>query len=150
MSVTQRLLTRWGLPLGMLLAVAGCGARAGGGRTVTPGNGRVPDGPGPDGQQEGNNIGDLKHRLDALTVEQAEKASTSDASFDTCEDLCSLASSICSVKEKMCSIADQHPGEDEYQQLCRKAELQCSEAEDSCVACVAARQSHGGSTAVSK
>jgi hypothetical protein len=52
-----------------------------------------------------------------------------------------LAPSICTVKEKLCEVADRHPGEEEYQGLCRKAELECSEAEDSFVACVESRES---------
>ncbi len=126
--------------LAFVAALSACGPTAGGGGTVTPGgNNAVPDGPDPDGRDEGNNIGDLKARLDRLRTKQAEMASESEASFGVCEDLCSLASSICSVKEKLCDIADQHPGEEEYQGLCRKAELECGEAEDSCVACVEAR-----------
>ncbi len=134
-------LLRLTVPL-CLLAAVGCNPQSGGGGTVTPGgNGAVSDGPGPDGPQEGDNIGDLEARLQRLGQRQVKMSTTSDASFNVCEDLCSLASSICSVKEKLCLIADEHPGEEEYQQLCRKAELQCSEAEDSCVACVEARQS---------
>lgn len=129
--------------LGLVLAalVAGCGPSASGGGTVTPGgNGNVPDGSDPQGPNEGDDVGDLKARLERLSTEQAQKASASDATFGVCEDLCSLASSICTVKEKLCDVADRHPGEEEYQGLCRKAELECSEAEDSCVACVQARE----------
>lgn len=131
-----------GLALGLGLSVAaGCGPSASGGGTVTPGgNGNVPDGPDPEGRDEGDDIGALETRLDRLSREQATKASSSDASFGVCQDLCSLASSICTVKEKLCDVADRHPGEEEYQGLCRKAELECSEAEDSCVACVEVRE----------
>jgi hypothetical protein len=127
-----------GLGLGLvLLGGGGCGPNASGGGSVTPGgNGNVPEGSDPEGRDEGDNIGDLKARLERLSKEQQVKASSSDASFGVCEDLCSLASSICTVKEKLCDVADRHPGEEEYQALCRKAELECSEAEDSCVACV--------------
>jgi hypothetical protein len=128
--------------LGLATLVAGCGQSAAGGGTVTPGgNGNVPEGSDPEGQSEGDNIGDLKARLERLSAAQAEKASRSDASFGVCEDLCSLASGICTVKEKLCEVADRHPGEEEYQGLCRKAELECSEAEDACVTCVQARES---------
>jgi hypothetical protein len=73
-------------------------------------------------------------------AELMRRAFALDGSFGACEDLCALASSICGVKEKLCEVADRHPGEEEYQSLCRKAELECSEAEDSCVACVEARE----------
>jgi hypothetical protein len=126
--------------LGACLLATGCAATAGGG-TVTPGgNGNVRDGSDPEGDEEGNDVGALRQRLERLSSEQDAKASDSDGSFGACEDLCALASSICGVKEKLCEVADRHPGEEEYQSLCRKAELECSEAEDSCVACVEARE----------
>lgn len=142
-------LVRLGAALVLTASVAACGPRGSGG-TVTPdrGGGVPPDGPGPEGQQESNeSIDDLGARLDRLRTKQAELASRADGSFGVCEDLCSLASSICSVKEKLCEIADRHPGEEEYQGLCRKAELECGEAEDSCVACVEARGNGGASEA---
>lgn len=133
-AVALWLLSAAGLP--------GCGPSASGGGTAVPGgNGNVPDGPDPEGRDEGNSVGELETRLDRLTTEQARKASEQDGSFAVCEDLCSLAASICSIKEKLCDVADRHPGEEEYQGLCRKAELECSEAEDSCVACVEGRGS---------
>lgn len=133
----------------VLLAGAGCGPTASGGGTVTPGgNGNVRDGADPEGDEEGdNNVDDLRVRLERLTREQHERATDSDGSFGACEDLCSLASSICTVKEKLCEVADRHPGEEEYQGLCRKAELECSESEDSCVACVEARESREAAAA---
>lgn len=127
--------------LGAYVLVAGCGPTASGGGTVAPGgNGSVREAE-PEGEEEGNDVGALRQRLERLSTEQAARASSSDASFGACQDLCSLASSICSVKEKLCEVADRHPGEEEYQGLCRKAELECSEAEDSCVACVESRES---------
>jgi len=131
----------WPAAWGLVATLTACGPSASDGGTVTPGgNGAVPEGAVPEGAQESNNIGDLKARLDRLGVKHSEMASSGQASFGVCEDLCSLASSICSVKEKLCDVADQHPGEEEYQGLCRRAELECSEAEDSCVSCVEARE----------
>lgn len=143
-------------PLGRAMALAlltsavmACTPSASGGGTVTPGgNGAVPDGPDPQGDHQSEmSIDELRARLDELRGKQAEMASSSDASFGVCEDLCSLASNICSVKEKLCEVADRHPGEEEYQDLCRKAELECGEAEDSCVACVEAREKAGATEA---
>lgn len=129
--------------LGAVLLTASCTqSTAGGGGTVTPGgNGNVRDAAEPEGDDEGNDVGALRERLERLSREQDQQVRASDGSFGACEDLCSLASSICTVKEKLCEVADRHPGEEEYQDLCRKAELECSEAEDSCVACVEARES---------
>lgn len=132
----------------VLLTSAGACNPSASERTVVPGgnNGAPPEGPGPQGPNESDeSIDDLAARLDRLRTQQAELASSSEASFDVCEDLCSLASNICSVKEKLCTVADRHPGEEEYQGLCRKAELECGEAEDSCVACVEARDNAGAS-----
>lgn len=135
-------LVRLGVGLGLLAALGGCQTSARGGGTAVPGgNGAVSEGPDPQGPNESDNIGDLEARLERLRSEQAQVASSSDGSFGVCEDLCSLASKICTVKEKLCDVADRHPGEDEYQGLCRKAELECNEAEDSCVHCVEARES---------
>lgn len=128
--------------LGAMLLMASCGPSASGGGTVTPGgNGNVREAADPEGDEEGNDVGALRERLDRLSHEQNQRVGASDGSFGACEDLCSLASSICTVKEKLCEVADRHPGEEEYQGLCRKAELECSEAEDSCVACVETRES---------
>jgi hypothetical protein len=133
----------------VLLVGSGCGPVASGGGTVAPGgNGNVRDGADPEGREEGdNNVDDLRVRLERLTREQDDRSSSSDGSFGACEDLCSLASSICTVKEKLCEVADRHPGEEEYQGLCRKADLECSESEDSCVACVEARESREAAAA---
>lgn len=138
----------FGMVLGVLMASSACQMGARGGGSATPGgNGAVSEGPDPEGPNEGDNIGDLKARLDRLRTEQAQMMSSSDGSFGVCEDLCSLASKICTVKEKLCEIADRHAGEDEYQGLCRKAVLECNEAEDSCVDCVEARESSEASEA---
>ncbi|MEM9462135.1 MAG: hypothetical protein AAGF11_48720 [Myxococcota bacterium] len=135
--------------LALLTVATACGPRSSEGPAVPGGgHGAPPEGPGPQGQGESDqSIDDLKARLNRLRVHQAELASTSEVSFGVCEELCSLASNICSVKEKLCEVAERHLGDEEYQGLCRKAELECSEAEDSCVACVEARQSPGPSEA---
>ena len=132
-----------------MTVMAACGPLGSDGSSVVPGgNGATPDGPGPEGWQESDgSIDDLKARLERLRTKQVQMASSSDGSFGVCEDLCSLASNICSVKEKLCEVADRHPGEEEYQGLCRKAELECSEAEDSCIACVEAREAGGAEKA---
>lgn len=129
--------------LGAVLLTASCTtSSAGGGGTVTPGgNGNVRDAAAPEGDEEGNDVGALRARLERLSRDKDQRVDASDGSFGACEDLCSLASSICTVKEKLCEVADRHPGEEEYQGLCRKAELECSEAEDACVACVEVRES---------
>lgn len=131
------------LGLSMAAGLVACQPAARGGGTATPGgNGAITEGPDPQGREEGDNIGDLKLRLERLRRQHAEMSSSSSgsASFAECEDLCSLGANLCSVTEKVCDIADDHPGEDEYQDLCRKAELECGEAEDSCVTCVEARE----------
>jgi len=86
--------------LSFVAAAAGCQMRAGGEGVVTPGgNGAVSEGADPEGRNEGDNIGDLKARLQRLRVKQAEISSNPEASFGVCEDLCSLAANICLVTE---------------------------------------------------
>ncbi len=149
MRLRQRRAARWTvqvLGLSMLAALAGCQQASSGG-TVTPGgNGAVPDGPDPQGREDQDTFGDLKAQLNELGGHRSRMSDGSDGSFDVCEDLCALTSSICSVKVKLCDIADQHPGEEEYTDLCRKAELECSEAEDSCVECVEERRKRSEAT----
>ncbi|MEM7152906.1 MAG: hypothetical protein AAF799_08685 [Myxococcota bacterium] len=134
---------RLGVVLCVVAALGGCRAQAGSG-TVTPGRGNhaVPDGPDPEGPHEQtSDISRHAELLQALRTRHAEVSATSDATFGVCEELCSLASQICTVKEKLCDIADDLPGEDDYRDLCRKGELECNEAEESCVECVESRQS---------
>jgi hypothetical protein len=133
--MTQRW-TRVRLALPLLLVFAACQPQATGG-TVTPtvggGAGRADN---PDGPQEGENFGDLKNRLERLRARasQVQPVATGDAG--KCEDLCSIATNICAVQEKLCELADDHPGEEEYQALCREAKAECREAQESCVRCV--------------
>lgn len=126
---------------GMLWVAAsiatGCGPSASG--TVTPGT-RTPggrDGSEPAGTQEGDSVPELEKRLERLSGEQA--ARMDDAMNDTqaCHDLCSLAASICEVEVKLCDIADRHPQEGAYQELCREGQQECREAQSGCEDCVA-------------
>lgn len=115
----------------------GCTPTAGAG-TVTPGarQADVREGPEPVGIQEGDSVPELQKRLERLSGEQA--ASVDDAMGDSqaCHDLCSLSASICEVQVKLCDIADRHPQESNYQELCREGQMECREAQASCESCV--------------
>ena len=65
--------------LGAMLLTASCGpSAAGGGGTVTPGgNGNVRDAAEPEGQEEGNDVGALRERLERLGREQDQRVSAS-------------------------------------------------------------------------
>jgi hypothetical protein len=122
------------------LAVAlstGCTPAAGSG-TVTPGAGagRALEGPEPDGMQEGDSVPELEKRLERLKGEQAARMDDSMVDTQACHDLCSLSASICEVQVKLCDIADRHPQEGSYQELCREGQQECREAQASCEACV--------------
>ncbi len=93
-------------------------------------------GPAADGPHEGQSAAELKLRLDKLAEQQAGLIPAASRDPNTCEEVCSLATSICSVQEKLCEIADGHPSEVEYQALCRDARQECREAQDACVRCV--------------
>jgi hypothetical protein len=115
------------------------------GETVTPGDtGTGGTNPDPQGNNEGQGMGELKKRLgDLVDREEAlRQAATNDAG--KCEQLCDLATSICSVQEKLCELADDHPDDEAYQGLCREARAECREAQDSCVRCVESNQSSPG------
>lgn len=125
---------------GVLWAVVsittGCGPTAGG--TVTPGT-RTPgtrEGTGPSGTQEGDSVPELEKRLERLSGEQAARMDDAMTDTQACHDLCSLSASICEVEVKLCDIADRHPQEGSYQQLCREAQQECHEAEATCEDCV--------------
>ena len=138
-----RRLAKLGVGICVVAAIGGCRVQGSDG-TVNPGRGnnQVPDGPDPEGPHEQkSDISRHAELLKALRARHAEVTATStDATFGVCEELCSLASQICTVKEKLCDIADELPGEDDYRDLCSKGELECNEAEESCVRCVESRQ----------
>jgi hypothetical protein len=126
---------RAGMGLVLVLSLGACRPTAGT-STVTPAGGSdAPDeGADPIGRDEGDNVGDLRARLDRLRLDH-EQLSSQEGGFGQCEDLCDLASKICSVKESLCEIAEDHPGDDAYQGLCREAQHECREAGESCVRC---------------
>lgn len=129
-------LLRAGLVLGVV-TLAACRTTASGGSTVTPtgGNDATHEGADPEGRDEGDNVGDLRARLQRLHVDHERLSSQEGGGFGQCEDLCDLATKICSVKESLCDIAADHPGDDAYQGLCREAQHECREAGESCVRC---------------
>ncbi len=131
----RRALVRSTLLIPMLLLGLACDDPTAGG-TVTPG-GRGGDSElDPEGEQEGESMGELDLRLDRLTAQQTKLIQASHEDPGTCEDLCELSRAICEVKTKMCTIAEERVADDEYQDLCRKAKQRCREASDSCVRCV--------------
>jgi hypothetical protein len=141
MSEPRATITRSGLTFALVIAVAslsglsGCRTATAGG-TVTPGGTDDPnEGPDPQGHEESNNIGDLEVRLDRLHDDRVKMSSSDEGDFGVCEDLCELASNICVVKEKLCNLADDHPGDDSYQDLCREARNECHAANESCISC---------------
>lgn len=135
-TLTLLLVAPWGM---------GCVAQAGG-SSVVPGS-TDPREDQPEGWAEGESAQELKLRKDRLYTEFRGVVGEPVATPDACEKVCSLATSICGVQEKLCNIADDHPGEAEYQNLCREAKKECRETQDACIACVenhAASGSCGG------
>jgi hypothetical protein len=110
-----------------LLAVSGC-RRVSGPSTVAPETGEERARPDAAGPHEGDSALELDARLKRLREDQTQ------------QDVCSLATSICGVKEKLCNIADEHPGDADYQELCRKAKQECQQAQEACVGCVERHQ----------
>lgn len=102
--------------------------------TVTPGEDARPD--APEGRSEGDSRDELEARMHKLVAEQKARVEAASGSAAACEDLCSLATSICGVREKLCAIADEHPGDESYQALCREAKQECQAAQNDCVRCV--------------
>lgn len=127
-------------PLGM-----GCDTQAGGSSSVVPGS-TDPREDQPEGWAEGESAQELKLRKDRLYTEFRGVVGEPVATPDACEKVCSLATSICGVQEKLCNIADDHPGEAEYQDLCREAKKECRETQDACIRCV---ENHAASGACS-
>lgn len=121
---------------GAAVALAGCGPVSSEGGTVTPVQPVERAGPEAMGPHDGEDVGELRLRLEKLRSQQLEITASAQGDPAVCEDLCSLATSICGVKEKLCNLADDHPGDDGYQNLCREARQECGEAQGSCVSCV--------------
>jgi hypothetical protein len=123
--------------LALAFALAcGCGPIGGTGGTVTP------DGKGPIGEQapqgaaDDRSMGALQRKLENFRGKKGQIMNASTRDPAVCEELCSLASDICEVQEKLCDLADEHPGDEQYQNLCREAHNECREAQSSCVRCV--------------
>lgn len=121
--------------MSQLVTGLACGPQAGGG-TVTPGGGGGGVTADPDGRDETLDAGTLRKRLDAMVMQERELQPHAATDAGKCEDLCELATSICGVQEKLCDLADDHPDDDAYQDLCREARNECREAQESCVRCV--------------
>ena len=127
-----------GLGLGacLCLALGACDTRGSAG-SVTPGGSLGNDSElRPEGEFEGESIDELRLRLDHLVEDQKRQVQAAAKDASECEELCELSKAICEVKTKMCEIADERIGDDEYQNLCRRAKLRCQEASESCVRCV--------------
>lgn len=125
------------------LAVQGCTTTAGGGPvTLPPDVDARPD--APEGRGEGDSRDELEARMHKLVEQQKSRVEAASGSPEVCEDLCSLATSICGVREKLCSIADDHPGDESYQGLCREAKQECQAAQNDCVRCVERHANDGG------
>ncbi len=120
-----------------LASLVGCAAQGGSGSVSmeSPGN-ASPD--QPMGRAEGESADDLDAQKDRLVQDYRAKVIRASTDAAACEQLCSLATSICGVQEKLCGIADDHPADDHYQDLCREAKRECSETQSSCIACVEA------------
>jgi hypothetical protein len=129
---------RWlataGLLIGTSLASSGCVNASTGPAVVTPGSEPAPD--QPEGLADGDSADELDARKDKLVQSMRDLRGAASSDPKQCEDLCSLATSICGVSEKLCNIADDHAGNDHYQDLCREAKRECREAQADCVACV--------------
>ena len=122
--------------LAAVVFVGGCAGSSNAGSMTLEG----PEGPGidrPEGRAEGSSADELDLRKDRLYEEfkaVVQRANTGDGSG--CEKLCSLQVSICGVQAKLCNVADEHPNDDHYQQLCREAKRECQETYEACVLCV--------------
>ncbi len=96
---------------------------------------------------EGETASELAARLDRLRTRQRDFQARAASDVAACENLCALATSICGIQEKLCSLADERPGDEDYQRLCRQAKVECREAQDACVACVERHSSQPASSA---
>ena len=134
--------------VGLCLGLMACGPTAGtGAGTVSPGGASDGELQG-EGRQEGESADELELRLRRLVSEQEGLVVPASSEPDTCEDLCSLATSICGIKEKLCNLADRHPNDPSYTNLCREAKQECGDSQDACIQCVEhhAASDAGGAT----
>lgn len=131
------------LALFATVGIAGCAKSMAGPAVVSPGS--EPTADEPEGLAEGDSAAELDARKDKLVEQLKDVEQMADTDPQVCEDLCSLATSICGMTLKLCSIADDHAGNDDYQNLCREAKRDCREAQEDCVACAESLASSGAS-----
>lgn len=58
-----------------------------------------------------------------------------DAAGARCERICGLATTICELRSHICELADEHPNELRYEQVCERASLDCQRATTACEGC---------------
>ncbi|MEZ4449917.1 MAG: hypothetical protein R3B09_10600 [Nannocystaceae bacterium] len=52
-----------------------------------------------------------------------------------CAERCDLSTSICGLEVKICALAERHPDEPRYHQVCARASDDCANARTACDAC---------------
>lgn len=52
-----------------------------------------------------------------------------------CAEVCGISTSICDLRVQICGLAERHPDEPRYHQVCERASGDCESAREACDAC---------------
>lgn len=69
-----------------------------------------------------------------LGVEGATEAAETDPAA-RCERICDLAEATCDLEGRICALADEHPTERRYADVCGRAQDDCARANEACEGC---------------
>ena len=71
-----------------------------------------------------------------VAAEAAAEEDAADAAMNpTCTSICALTEAVCGLQRRICQLADEHSGEQNYQDLCTRAGEDCERAAAACDVC---------------
>lgn len=111
-------------------AASGAGA-SGGGRGTPPSS--APPAPRPSAKTSHSETRPAPERRPAPAVDAV--AAEEEATGGRCQTICDLSAATCDLEGKICDLAQRHPGDARYADLCRRADEDCRVAAEACQRC---------------
>jgi len=72
---------------------------------------------------------------DGATTPAGTPQPADDENASRCERICELQAAICDVADRICSLAEEHAGEEKYDDACTRAGDRCEQATEACSGC---------------